>query len=148
MKHDLPSFDLEGYLPYQVSVIAGQLSSNLASLYQEKFGITVAEWRILVNLAYSDSKTVRDIQQRVHLDKAKVSRAVVGLEDRGYLTKKIDPDDRRLLHLELTEEGETLVAELVPLAQEFQSKVAEKFQDDFATLQSQMTQLMKALSDG
>lgn len=148
MTKDLPPFDLEGYLPYQVSVIAAQLSANLAALYKEKFKITVAEWRILVNLAYSDSRTVRDIQQRVHLDKAKVSRAVVQLEERGYLSKAIDPTDRRLLHLELTASGRDLVAQLVPLAEDFQNNVAASFAGDFATLQSHMSQLMKAHSDG
>lgn len=147
MSDELPSFDLERYVPYQFSVIAAQLSSNLAALYQEKFGITVAEWRILVNLAYSDSRSVRDIQKRVRLDKAKVSRAVAQLEGRGYLTKKIDGDDRRLLHLELTDSGRDLVAKLVPLAKDFQNTVAAKLDGDFAALQSKLTHLMKELSN-
>ena len=148
MSDELPSFDLERYVPYQFSVIAAQLSSNLATLYQERFGITVAEWRILVNLAYSDSRSVRDIQQRVRLDKAKVSRAVARLESRGYLTKEIDGDDRRLLHLELTHSGRQLVCELVPLANIFQDQVAQKLSRDISDLQSQLAHLMKELSDG
>lgn len=148
MNDELPSFDLENYVPYQFSVIAGQLSSNLAALYNERFGITVAEWRILVNLAYSDSRTVRDIQQRVHLDKAKVSRAVAELESRGLLTKEIDGTDRRLLHLELTEAGRAMVRELVPMAKDFQRQVAQKLTRDISDLQDQLSHLMKELSDG
>lgn len=147
MSDELPSFDLERYVPYQFSVIAAQLSSNLAALYQEKFGISVAEWRILVNLAYSDSRSVRDIQKRVRLDKAKVSRAVAQLESRGFLTKEIDGEDRRLLHLELTPAGRDLVAQLVPLAEEFQSTVASKLDGEFAALQNKLSLLMKELSD-
>lgn len=148
MNDELPSFDLEHYMPYQFSVIAAQLSTNLAALYKERFGITVAEWRILVNLAYSDSQTVRDIQQRVHLDKAKVSRAVVLLEDKGLLTKEIDDTDRRLLHLELTDQGRDMVRQLVPLANDFQKQIAAKLNGDIADIQTQLSHLMKELSDG
>ena len=148
MTNTLPSFDLEHYLPYQFSVIASELSSKLAALYKERFGITVAEWRILVNLAYSDSQTVRDIQQRVHLDKAKVSRAVVLLEEKGLLTKEIDDADRRLLHLELTDQGRDMVRQLVPLANDFQKQIAAKLNGDIADIQTQLSQLMKELSDG
>ncbi|MFY0597912.1 MAG: winged helix-turn-helix transcriptional regulator [Cognatishimia sp.] len=148
MSDDLPAFDLEHYVPYQFSIISAQLSANLATMYQDRFGISVAEWRILVNLAYSDSRSVRDIQRRVRLDKAKVSRAVAQLENRGFLTKEIDGDDRRLLHLELTASGRDLVAQLVPLAEEFQSTVAAKLNGEFAALQTNLTQLMKELSDG
>lgn len=148
MTQDLPGFDLEHYVPYQFSVISAQLSANLAALYRDRFGISVAEWRILVNLAYSDSRTVRDIQQRVRLDKAKVSRAVVQLESRGLLTKEIDGTDRRLLHLELTDAGRQMVCELVPLANKFQDQVAQKLSHDIADLQSQLAHLMKELSDG
>jgi len=147
MSDELPSFDLERYMPYQFSIIAAQLSAGWAALYQERFGITIAEWRILVNLAYSDSRSVRDIQKRVRLDKAKVSRAVTQMEARGLLTKKIDDDDRRLLHLELTSSGRNLVAQLVPLAEEFQSTVAVKLDGEFEALQNKLTHLMKELSN-
>lgn len=148
MTQELPNFDLEHYVPYQFSVIAAQLSANLSALYKERFGISVPEWRILVNLAYSDSKTVRDIQRRVHLDKAKVSRAVVELETRGLLTKEIDGNDRRLLHLELTDKGRALVCELVPLAKDFQNLIADKLNGEIADMQTKLSQLMKELSDG
>lgn len=148
MTNDMPSFDLEHFVPYQFSVIAAQLSSNLAALYKERFGISVAEWRILVNLAYSDSQSVRDIQKRVRMDKAKVSRAVAQLESRDLLTKEIDGTDRRLLHLELTDAGRQMVRDLVPLAEEFQHTVAAKLTCDITDMQQQLSHLMKELSDG
>lgn len=147
MTNDLPNFDLEHFVPYQFSVIAAQLSTNLAALYKDRFGISVAEWRILVNLAYSDSQSVRDIQKRIRLDKAKVSRAVAQLESRGLLTKEIDDTDRRLLLLELTKSGRQMVRDLVPLAEDFQRQVAAKLTGDITDMQKQLAHLMKELSD-
>lgn len=148
MTQDLPRFDLEHFIPYQFSVIAAQLSADLAALYKDRFGISVAQWRILINLAYSDSQSVRDIQKRVHLDKAKVSRAVSQLEERGLLSKDIDDTDRRLLHLRLTEAGRQMVCELIPLAEAFQTQLATKLAGDLSEMQTHLSHLMKELSDG
>ncbi|WP_282095370.1 MarR family winged helix-turn-helix transcriptional regulator [Epibacterium ulvae] len=147
MTQALPDFDLEQYLPYQFAVITAQLSANLANRYRDKYAITVAEWRVLVNLAYSDSRSIRDIQWRVGMDKSKVSRAVSRLEAAGHLTKAVNPNDRRLLELSLTEKGYQLVRELVPLAEEFQDKLRTQLGPQFASLSQGLNTLMKEILD-
>lgn len=145
MRKNLPEFDLDSYLPYQFSVISSYLSNNLATQYRERHGISVPEWRILVNLAYSDSLSVRDIQWRVSMDKSKISRAVTRLDSAGYLTKRTDPGDRRLLELALTEKGYELVADLVPIAKRFQGELQERLSTKFAPLKSALDDIMKEI---
>lgn len=123
MTDDLPEFDLDRYLPYRLTVIAAQLSTRLSRHYKAQFGISIAEWRILLNLGYSGSGSVRDIEKRVSLEKSKISRAVSRLEARGLLTKSVDDADRRLLKLALTAEGSALLAQLVPIATAYQAKL-------------------------
>ncbi|MDC0738484.1 MarR family transcriptional regulator [Cognatishimia sp. SS12] len=134
----LPDFDLETFLPYQFSVIAEQLSKELAKRYRAQFDLGTAEWRILINLAYADKNaqrsSVKDIQARVTLDKPKVSRAVARLESRALLTKSISASDKRLLDLELTAEGRALVAQLVPIAQSFQAALKRRLSADLDQL--------------
>lgn len=142
MTKNLPEFDLESYIPYQFSVIAAALSAALEAQYRERFGITAAEWRVLVNLAYSDSRSVRDIQWRVSLDKPKVSRAVARLEAAGYLTKEADAGDKRLLHLELTPKGIDVVAKLVPIAKRFQDDLERKLGTSYPDFQKAIDRLM------
>ncbi|WP_417241620.1 MarR family winged helix-turn-helix transcriptional regulator [Celeribacter sp.] len=143
MKHDLPDFDLDGYVPYQLAVAASQLSKALAVQYRGRFGISMPEWRVLVNVGYSDKVSVRDIERRVSLEKSKVSRAASKLEAAGYITKTVDDDDRRLLKLELTAEGAALLTEIVPIARSFQAKVETALAAEFATFQSALTTLME-----
>ncbi|WP_299936087.1 MarR family transcriptional regulator [uncultured Pelagimonas sp.] len=143
MSRPLPEFDLDRYLPYRFAVIATRLSTELAAQYREKYGISIAEWRVLVNLAYSDSTSVRDIEKRVSMEKSKVSRAVSRLEDAGYLTKAIDDNDRRLLQLELTESGTGLVRDLIPLAQAYQDELEAKLHAKVPGLQAALDELMK-----
>ena len=119
----LPVFELERYLPYRFTVLASQLSAELAKHYKSKHGISMPEWRVLLNVGYAEHPSVRDIEQRVSLEKSKVSRAAAKLEEKGLITKKVDPQDRRLLMLDLTEEGADLLGELIPLAQQFQAEL-------------------------
>ncbi|PYG31084.1 DNA-binding MarR family transcriptional regulator [Pelagimonas varians] len=143
MSDSLPDFDLDRYLPYRFAVIATRLSNELSTQYREKYGISIAEWRVLVNLAYSDSTSVRDIEKRVSMEKSKVSRAVSRLQESGYLTKEIDSNDRRLLQLELTPKGAKLVGDLVPLAQAYQRQLEAQLMDKVPGLQTALDELMK-----
>ena len=125
----LPDFDLMGYTPYRLAVAAQSLSEELAKQYKERFGISIPEWRVIVHVAHSGGASVRDIEARVGMEKSKVSRAATRLEERGFVSKDINPQDRRLIHLSLTPEGHALMTELLPLAQAFQTEVEKRLGD-------------------
>lgn len=142
MPNTLPDFDLDRYLPYRFTVLAGRLSAELAKQYKIKYGISMPEWRVLLNVGYADDLSVRDIEKRVSLEKSKVSRAVAKLEAKGHLIKQIDSDDRRLLKLTLTKQGADLLSELIPIAEVFQSELNDILGDHEETLQLALDQLM------
>ena len=144
MSSNLHDFDLDRYLPYRMTVIAAQLSARLSKQYKAQFGISIAEWRILLNLGYSGSGSVRDIEKRVSLEKSKVSRGVSRLEARGYLTKSVDDADRRLLKLALTENGVDLLSKLIPIAQAYQDQLDAVLGEDAARLQSALDRLAES----
>ncbi len=77
------------------------------------------------------------------MEKSKVSRAVSRLEETGHLTKAIDDNDRRLLHLELTPKGTDMVRDLIPLAQAYQDELEAKLQEKVPELQAALDELMK-----
>ena len=144
MTKDLPDFDLDRYLPYRLSLIAAQMSTRLSRHYKTQFGISIAEWRILLNLGYSGSGSVRDIEKRVSLEKSKVSRGVSRLETKGYLTKSVDDADRRLLKLVLTEAGVALLGQLVPIAKAYQDELERTLGEAADALQSALDRLDEA----
>lgn len=136
MRDGLPDFDLDRYLPFRLTVVAARLSVGLAKLYKTKFDISTAEWRVLLNLGYSGDISVRDIEKRVSLEKSKVSRAATRLESKGYITKEVDADDRRLLKMTLTKKGVDLLGQLIPLAEAYQSELERALGNQLAPLQS------------
>ena len=125
--NDAEPFDLDRFMPYLLSVLASRLSHGLASTYAERFGITIPEWRLIAHLVPNTKVSVREIHERVDMDKAKVSRAAAQLEGAGIITKRVNPADRRLVELALTRKGRRLFEQIAPLAVAFESQLFEDF---------------------
>lgn len=117
------TFVLEEFLPYQLCVAANHVSRSFAERYRRDFGISIAEWRVLAHLAQAGAVSVREIHACVDMDKSKISRAAARLGEAGYVSKRENPADRRLVDLELTPEGRALVGRLVPVALQFQREL-------------------------
>ena len=117
------SFDLSAFLPYQLAVVSSRISRAFAERYKREFGLSIPEWRVLAHLAQSDAVSVREIHERVDMDKSKVSRAAARLEASGLIEKRGDPKDRRLLDMRLTEKGRDLMARITPIAEAYQAEL-------------------------
>jgi len=117
------NFDLDTFLPYQLADLSSRISAEFSTLYQQKYGISPAEWRVVANLAKSGSVSVREIHNHVDMDKSKVSRAAARLERAGYVSKMPHHADRRLVELPLTAKGRAMVDDIAPLAVQFEAEV-------------------------
>jgi DNA-binding MarR family transcriptional regulator len=111
---------LDRFLPYLVNKLAGRMSAELAQVYQARFGISIPEWRVIAHLAENRNVSVREVFERVAMDKSKVSRAAARLEMGGFVEKKVNSADRRLVELRLTRKGRALFEQIEPLALEYE----------------------------
>ncbi|MHA3915370.1 MarR family winged helix-turn-helix transcriptional regulator [Halovulum sp. GXIMD14793] len=129
-------FDLDGFLPYRLTVAAERLSKALSQQYRDRFGISVAEWRVLVHLAHADTDAVsiRDLERCVSLEKSRLSRAASRLEAAGHISKAVNAEDRRLLQLSLNPQGKALMQKLVPLARRYQRALEDQIRPHLADL--------------
>ena len=126
MAESVQEFRLDDFLPWQLAELADRVSRGLWELYREKFGISVAEWRVVAHLSQSDKVSVREIHARVRMGKWQVSRAARRLEDLGYIDKRTGTRDRRLVELSLTPKGQDMVDEIVPLALAYEKQLLAK----------------------
>ena len=46
-------FRLELFLPYRLSVLANRLSREFARRYQDEFGLSIPEWRVIAAVSYT-----------------------------------------------------------------------------------------------
>ncbi|EWY40109.1 transcriptional regulator [Skermanella stibiiresistens SB22] len=115
--HDpAPPLILEDYLPYRLAVLSNTVSRSLARLYEQRFGLTVAEWRIMAVLARFGPLSANAVCDRTAMDKVQVSRAVARAVDGGLVDRGIDSVDRRRSVLTLTPKGRGIHDQIVPLA--------------------------------
>ena len=118
-------FDLQEFLPYRLYQAAEQTSRVFSDAYSELYGLNRTQWRVLFNIGQFGPLTAREISERTNLEKSRVSRSVVRLEEMGWVLRAADPEDRRRLGLTLTREGRAAFDDLRGLAQEFQARLSQ-----------------------
>ncbi len=114
------SGELAGFLPYQLSVASNAVSALIAERYRKRFGLKIAEWRVMAVLGDAEAAggrlTQRELTAATVMDKVAVNRAVKVLEDRGLVARAPNPVDGRSHLLVLTGEGRGIHGEVMPLA--------------------------------
>lgn len=140
--------DLDDFLPYRLNVLAKRVSRELARRYQDRFGISIPEWRTMAILGREQPLSSNDIVERSHMDKAKVSRAVTALVEAGHLLRETHPSDQRLLRLSFTPSGRALYEKVAPLALEWEQQWLSCLSaEELDTYRTLSTKLEARLSD-
>ena len=120
------SFDVTEFLPYLLNQAAEQTSLEFQRHYRERFGMLRSEWRVLFHLGKFGSLTSNDIVQLARIHKTKISRAVHALEEKGFLRRDRDGQDRRRGYLQLTKMGLKVYDELVGQAETYEMMLCEQ----------------------
>lgn len=107
---------LDAYLPYRLSVASNAVSGLIARAYQDRFGLSVPQWRLICVLAEDGGLTQAQIVERTVMDKVTVSRAAQGLLNRHLIGRTAHHADARSHLLALSSQGRALYGEIAPLA--------------------------------
>ena len=137
-------FDLRQFLPYLLNQAAEASSLNFQNIYKNRYGMLRTEWRVLFHLGIYGEMTARDIGTMAKIHKTKISRAVQRLEDRRYLVKKRDEEDRRIDRLALTKAGITVYKDLYAIAQPYDDQLTSRLDaDEIKVLRRALLKLTK-----
>lgn len=137
--------ELDGYLPYRLSVASNAVSSLIARAYQDRFGLTIPQWRLVCVLAEDGALTQGQLVARTMMDKVTVSRAAHGIAKRGLVQRFDHHADGRSHVLALTPEGRALHAEISPLALAYEvALIAGLSPDEVALLKRLLARLQAA----
>lgn len=112
------SLDLDEFAPYRLSVAANAVSRFVATAYAQIDGMSNHEWRVLAILGDGGKLGQTEVVERSRMAKVPVSRAVAALQQRGWVRRSTDADDRRARRLELTAAGRRIYERIVPAALE------------------------------
>lgn len=123
------------------------LTNHIGRIYLKKleseFGFSNAEWRVMLTLHEIPRSTAVDITAQWAMDKMAVSRAIQRLEKRGWITRDVNPKDRRSLVLLLTQDGEAKYDEVLPTANAIYREIVSSLsRNELAQLRSHLGGLL------
>ena len=120
---DHAPLELERFLPYRRSILSNMVSQAIAREYQQRFDLSVTEWRVMAVLARFDTLSAREVAERTAMDKVAVSRALAGLVQSGRVIRRIHTGDKRRSVLRLSASGWKIHDAVAPLARAQERKL-------------------------
>jgi DNA-binding MarR family transcriptional regulator len=142
---------LQDFLPYRLSVVTEAVSSLFAMRYQERFGLSIPEWRVVAVVGQHGRLSTQQVIEHTAMDRVRVSRAVIRLADKGVLDRRPHPQDQRAQLLQLSRQGRAVYAQIVPLALDLQAALSTALtaaeQQQLGTILEKIGRRTRELSD-
>ncbi len=125
-----PLIKLDLLPPYRLPVLANVTSNAIAAAYEERFGLTIPEWRVIAVLMRHPGLSAREVAERSRMDAVAVSRAVNRLLRAGRLRRAVAADDRRRSILQVSAAGAAVYRDVAPIALEFERSLLDTLTED------------------
>lgn len=114
-------FDLPGHL-------IRRLQQQSAAVFQERtksagFEVTSVQFAALSTLAATPGLDQTGLAQHIAYDRATIGGVIKRLEQKGWVSRQPDDEDRRAFKVTLTQKGAAVLAELTPVVLALQSDI-------------------------
>ena len=127
---DTKTLQLENYFPYRLSILSNRVSGTIAETYKNKFALSVTEWRIMAVLGEYPGISADDVSAKTQIEKSILSRSVNKLLSRTLIERDIAQNDRRRSILHLSELGQSVYRDIVPISLAYQEKLMSCFSEE------------------
>jgi DNA-binding MarR family transcriptional regulator len=125
--------ELERFLPYRLSILSNRVSQAIAREYQQRFDLSMTEWRVMAVIARydGDGLSASAVAGHTEMDKVAVSRALARLVAAKRVTRRAHDGDKRRSVLRLSAAGWKVHDTVAPLARAHeQAMLAELTAED------------------
>jgi MarR family transcriptional regulator, multiple antibiotic resistance protein MarR len=102
--------------------------------------LSAAQFIVIASLAGEERKSASDLCKGISYDAGAMTRMLDRLEGKGLIHRNRSPEDRRLVHLELTDEGRALY----PRMRELSMSVANRFLRGFTKAEARQLESLLA----
>ncbi len=122
------NYNLNDSLGYIINVLSLNMKQKLdAKLKNRK--VTVHQFGILLLIFKKSTLTQKEIANQTNGDEPATARLMNRLEEKGCIKRVVDKKDKRKRLVSLTAEGNTLLNELLPYAQEINESLTSVLDD-------------------
>lgn len=94
--------------------------------------LSITEFSVLEALYHKGKQTIQQIGKSILISSGSMTYVIDKLEQRGLVSRNACPDDRRAIHVLLTDEGNTVMNEIMPTYHELVSDLFGSLSDDDA----------------
>ena len=121
---------LDEFFPYRLAILSHTVSTLIARAYDQRFGLTIPEWRVIAILGRFPGLSAVKVAERTMMDKVAVSRAVTKLIKSGRVDREFAAADRRRSILNLSLDGRQVHDEIALLALRIEDDLLHGLTDD------------------
>ncbi len=125
----MPTFPVKREIAFNIMDVARMLRTY-ADQRARQFGISRAQWAVLVRLDRSEGLKQSELAEILDLQPISLTRLLDRLAENGLIERRPDPNDRRANRLYLKPAARPLLIELADLGQELMETVLEGLDDD------------------
>ena len=147
MKH----FSPEDFQNCHLGLLLGRaalLKDRIIDTHMEPHGITAAQFKVMIIIAQFGVDTPAELCRHLSLDSGSMTRMLDRLEQKGLLLRKRCADDRRLVRLALTEEGQALADKLPEIGVNAMNQLAGALDsEELQTLEAILKKILLAAGD-
>lgn len=111
----LSHFTSENFSHCAIGLLLGRaalLKDRVLDGHLEPFGVTAAQFKVLIIVTQYQVDTPAEVCRYLGLDSGSMTRMLDRLEHKGLVRRQRCPTDRRVVRLELTEDGQALADRL------------------------------------
>ncbi|EOB8125008.1 MarR family winged helix-turn-helix transcriptional regulator [Staphylococcus aureus] len=112
----------------------------------KRYGLNITEFAVLELLYNKGPQPIQRIRDRVLIASSSISYVVSQLEDKGWITREKDKDDKRVCMACLTEKGQSQMADIFPKHAETLTKAFDVLTKDELTILQQAFKKLSAQS--
>lgn len=113
--------DLGDYLPYLANRVGNIIAEQFGAQALEAHGLSIAMWRVMAVLTANGSQRQTDLAELTSIDSSTLSRMVTRMVRMRLVTRTRSTTSNREVAVELSAKGKALVAELIPVARDYET---------------------------
>lgn len=125
-----PARDLITPLSETATYAIARTYASLFLVFERHMGLTRARWQVLTALSKCEWISQRRLAEVLQIDGAAITRQMKQLEEEGIVERKIDPQDNRLMLVNLTDVGRNLYHGLRERRNEFEQRITHQLESD------------------
>lgn len=114
-------------------VILTHLHRDMSRAFSQHVGMSFSRILVLHELMHAGEISQRELQQRLGIEGALMTRFVKQMEAAGLITRRVDPKDNRFTLVTLAPAGQQMLQKMMALKEEFEAQLVEGLSEEERT---------------